>query len=223
MENKPNIMYLIIFDLDGTLLDSEASVLPGVQEALKNVGLPPSRDDFILSLMGENTKNFCTELLSSYGDDGMDKYDDFLQALWVAEAKHIKIHGRLFPGIPNILERLSNQGHTLAICSNATTDYIDYVLYTQNITGYFDFIKSADDMESKVHGIKELIESSGDLRTIMIGDRYHDLEAAKENSIQFIGALYGYGKDEISEAEFLAETPKDIIYILEEPLDDNKR
>lgn len=216
-------MILIIFDLDGTLLNSQASVLPAVQEALDSVGLPPSEDEFILSLMGENTPNFSKKLLSTYGQEGLKKTDDFLQALWIAEEKHIESHGRLFKGIPDILERLSARGHTLAICSNATSEYIRHVLETQGIMEYFDLIKSADDMGDKSEGIKDLIASAGYSRAIMIGDRYHDLEAAKENSIQFIGALYGYGKDEISEAEFLAETPNDIIYILEEPLDDNKR
>ncbi len=207
-------MYLIIFDLDGTLFNSETSVLPAVQEALKNIGLPASKVDFILSLMGEETRNFCTKLLSSYGKEGMEKYDDFLKALWVSEAKHIKINGELYDGIRDILEKLSVQGHILTICSNATTEYIDYVLETQGIGKYFDLIKSAESMTDKGAGVKELMESVEHSKAVMVGDRTHDLEAARVNSIPFIGVLYGYGREEIRDAEYAVKYPVDIAEII---------
>ncbi len=209
-------MHLIIFDLDGTLFNSETSVLLGVQDALKAVGLPPSRDDFILSLMGENTENFCTKLLSSYGKKGMDTYRDFLKALWVSEAKQIESNGELFDGVPEVLEELSHMGHKLAVCSNATKEYIGHVLKTQGIAQYFDYTKSADEMKNKTHGIKELLASTEHSEAVMVGDRIHDLEAAAANSIHFIGALYGYGGDEVRDAEYVAEMPTDIILFVDE-------
>ncbi len=208
-------MHLVIFDLDGTLFNSETSVLPAVQEALKNVGLPPSDDDFILSLMGEKTHDFCTELLSSYGKEGMDIYGDFLDALWVSEAKHIRMNGQLYEGVETVLKILSERGHTLAICSNATDEYIVHILETRGIREYFGYIKSAENMVDKAAGIRELMDTVEHSKAVMVGDRRHDIEAAVANSIVFIGAMYGYGSQEIRDAEYTAEYPSEILEIVE--------
>ncbi len=208
-------MHLIIFDLDGTLFNSETSVLPAVQEALRNVDLPASNDDFILSLMGEKTDDFCTKLLSSYGKEGMERYDDFLDALWKSEAKHIRINGELYDGVKTVLKILSDRGHTLAICSNATVEYIDHVLETRGIKDYFRYIKSAEDMVDKAAGIKELMDTVEHSKAVMVGDRRHDIEAAAENSIVFIGALYGYGSQEIRGAEYAVKYPSEIVEIVD--------
>ena len=206
-------MCLVIFDLDGTLFNSETSVLPAVQEALEMVGLERAQDEFILSLMGENTHDFCTKLLSSF-DDGLERYDEFIKALWTTEAKHIKINGELYAGVRSTLEKLYSSGYKLAICSNATSEYIKYVLETQGIKKYFLLIQSADDMEDKIDGVRKLLAYGKCSKAVMVGDRHHDLEAAKANEIMFIGATYGYGGHELKEEMYTVDAIDEIPELL---------
>ncbi|MGL4664492.1 MAG: HAD hydrolase-like protein, partial [Clostridium butyricum] len=92
-----------------------------------------------------------------------------------------------------------------------------------NLAKYFDFIGGADFEETRVKKgdvIKYSLENAGitDLsRTIMVGDREHDIIGAKENNIKSIGVLYGYGDVvELTQARacYVVETPKDLLEIL---------
>lgn len=208
-------MDIVIFDLDGTLFKSETSALPAVQDALFLIGLEPARDDFILSLMGENTKDFSTKLLSEYGNEGLEMYDDFINALWVCEEEHIRSNGQLYEGVEKLLVALEEKGYRMAVCSNGTRAYIDYILKTQNIERFFVRVVSADVPGGKTRCLGELISSEDISRAVMVGDRYHDMEAASSNDIPFIGAAYGFGTEEVKGAEYVAERPGDILRLLE--------
>jgi phosphoglycolate phosphatase len=115
--------------------------------------------------------------------------------------------GKTYDGIDDLLRFLVARGFELAICSNGSAPYVELVLESCGIIKYFRYIKSRQDHISKSEQVRQLLKESRSTRSIMVGDRKFDFQAARENDVPFIGAAYGYGKDEIAEADFIAESP----------------
>ena len=96
-------------------------------------------------------------------------------------------------------------------------DFAERILTLFNIRQHFEFVNGAEVGIKKRSQLKELMDQSLiDTRSIMIGDRYVDIEAAKMNSMRSVGVLYGYGsKQEIEEAnpEWIAIDPKTLLNI----------
>ncbi len=100
-------------------------------------------------------------------------------------------------------------------------DFAERILTLFNIRDHFDFVNGAEVGIKKRSQLKELINQNFvDTRSIMIGDRHVDIEAAKSNSMRSVGVLYGYGsKREIEEAhpEWIAIDPKALLNIFMDP------
>ncbi|MFO7991560.1 MAG: HAD family hydrolase [Thermoplasmata archaeon] len=199
---------LVIFDLDGTLFETGSSVIPAVRHSLRDIGMEEVDDDTILSLIGERTPVFCEKIVGGRGD----KFEEFRGKLWYYEHKYIGEMGKLFPGIKKMLKVLKERGFILAVCSNGSQDYVDYVLEVTDIAGYFDERVSSSQMKSKKVAIEGLMGSYGKEKAVMVGDKRHDFSSAKKAGIPSIGVSYGYGSsDETAEADFVVDEPSEIV------------
>ena len=191
-----NDFQYILFDLDGTLTDSGEGITKAVQYALKYF-------DIEVEDLNELRK-FVGPPLRYYSDKGI--YEN-----------------KVYEGIEDTLKSLKENGKTLVIATSKPEVHAKVVLEHFNLAKYFDFIGGADFEETRVKKgdvIKYSLENAGitDLsRTIMVGDREHDIIGAKENNIKSIGVLYGYGDVvELTQARasYVVETPKDLLEIL---------
>ncbi len=205
MSNK-----LIIFDLDGTLYKTEEVSVPALQEAFSKFGITLS-EKTILDQFGEPTDKIIENLVPK---EKMDKRNHIKKAITEKESEMIPMKATLYDGVENLLNTLTQRGHKLAICSNGRYDYIEEVLKTTSIMKYFSSIKAHTEDKSKADRIKELLLEFSVDDAIMVGDRYHDIEAAKNASVKSIGALYGYGGEEAKKADFVIEEPEEILSIL---------
>jgi len=201
---------LIIFDLDGTLYKTEVVSVPALKEAFSQFGITVSRET-ILNQFGEPTDQIIENLVPK---EKIDKRNYIKEAITEKESEMIPMKATLYDGVENLLSTLKERGHKLAICSNGRYDYIEKVLETTSIMKYFSSIKSHTEDKSKAKRIEELlIEFSVD-DAFMVGDRYHDIEAAKSAGVKSIGALYGYGGEEAKKADFVIENPEEILSIV---------
>lgn len=198
---------MLIFDLDGTLFKTRDAVVPAVKETLEELGIPSVGEDKIISLLGESTSIFSEKVMEGHED----KLEDFMDIFWLREKENVDEHGKLFDGTYEMLEKLRSSGYVLAVCSNGSQEYVDYVLHVTGISDYFDLKVSSSQHDNKGAAVREIIQENDHSDYIMIGDKHHDFQAGKDNNILSIGVKYGYGEpEELKQADYLVESPEEI-------------
>lgn len=203
---------LVIFDNDGTLYKTESVSVEAIQKAFQDLNLSIPTAEEILSLVGETMESFCEKILP---DKSLDIHKRLAERIRYHERILIPIKAELFNNIKKIIEKLYSDGYTLAICTNASRDYIDLIFNTLGIAKLFKYIKVKDFKKTKADLIKEILDSSNPSFAVVVGDTIHDINAAHENNLPCIGVRYGYGKDDdIMHADFIADNPEDILTLI---------
>jgi len=180
---------LVVFDLDGTLHHTERALAPAIARAAADItGDAEPEYGRINALYGEPLEIFCRELT---GRDDQETFQSFMGRVRFHQAKTIPESGELYPGVREMLKHLKDSGFDLAVLSNAHMDYIEEVTEQLGIRDCFFILSARSSESSKTARLAEL--SSGYDFTVMVGDRYHDIQAALENSIPAIACSYGYG------------------------------
>ena len=199
---------LAAFDLDGTLHWTEKALVPAIQRAMEDMGVDPAPAERINSLYGEPLEEFCRLLLGR--GPGSDCHL-FRLGIRRHQKRTLPLSGELYPGVRELLERLRKAGASMAVISNAGEDYIRLVLNSFGIGDYFQSLLGADTGLSKALRLRSLLEPGNWAAAVMVGDRYHDLEAAERNGVPSIGCLYGYGsREELEPADILVESPAEV-------------
>ena len=197
----PELPVLLIFDLDGTLYQTESSFLPTMRAVYDAYGCDAPKDTRILSLIGEPFDGFLDWLV---GQGLSRNRAELAQVIARHERESIDRNGRLFTGAFETLKTLKQQGHLLAICTNGDRLYAGAVLRRFHLAELFDAIQTLEDnARTKADMINELRRSLPHRSAWMIGDRYHDLEAGRDTGCTVVAASYGYGTpEEMASADF---------------------
>ena len=190
---------LIIFDLDGTLFDTEDTIINSLVGVVNEEGLRKLNDDEINSFIGppalESFKRYYPELSDAKIDELLKKYRAYYLEKELLKAK-------LFPGMLDVIKKLKENGYKLALATykkmNCVTPLFDYF----DITKYFDTLRGLIDEGglSKTEIIKLAMADCKvtDIdRICMIGDTNYDLTGAIDCNINFIGVSYGNGYKEL--------------------------
>lgn len=199
----------LIFDLDGTLFRTETVTIPAVQQSFDEFGLPIPADEEVLDFIGKPHSDFQDWIGSKCGDD---RAGDLVAMVDRLELELVSSTGRLYPSVLEVLDSLRFMVGDLALCTNGHGAYVKRVLTTHRIESYFDTVRfrqtSADSKATMVH---ELLGHLSVRPAIVIGDRHDDIEAAHENGILAIGAVYGYGSsEELAAADAAADSPAEL-------------
>jgi phosphoglycolate phosphatase len=208
----------IIFDLDGTIADSEEGIINSAIYALERFGFEYGSREELRKFIGPPLRDSFIEFCGFDGekaDEATAVYREYYSVKGLYEC-------RIYEGIPQVLEALKSAGKKLYLATSKTEVYAREVLRYFGLTGYFEFAGGAQDKirtgKSKV--LRYVIEEGGitDLgRAVMIGDRTYDITGASAMGIDAIGVLYGFGSEEElinSGAAALAKTPMDLLSIL---------
>lgn len=198
-------MKIVIFDLDGTLYETNSSVIEAVRQTLAYFSLPSVSEEMIRCGIGKKLEDFLQMLLPEQKD---------LEAVKIVfrdrEYTAVKEHGKLYPGVHKLLKELKDRGYSLYICSNGSEEYIRLVLECTGISKYFTGITSSKFVPSKGIAFQSMV-SEGDF-AIIIGDTSIDYLGAKEAGLPSIAATYGYGsKQDHGMALFQVSTPMEIL------------
>ncbi|MBC7803052.1 MAG: HAD-IA family hydrolase [Candidatus Parcubacteria bacterium] len=182
---------LIVFDWDGTLMDSTAGITVCIQEAARDMGLPVPPREAASHVIGLGLHD---SLRSAVPSLPAEKYAAFVELY----RKHF--HARqeamvLFPGVPEMLAELRNAGHLLAVATGKSRRGLDHALQVTGLAGCFEASRCADETESKPHPAM-LLELMRELRLeakdlLMIGDTSHDLGMAKSAGVDAVAVTYG--------------------------------
>lgn len=184
----------ILFDLDGTLMDTSIGVLKAVEYTIEKMGLheltPEKQKRFIGPPIYESFKAEY-DLSQEDVDHATELFRNAYKDIFLLEAKP-------YEGIYDLLDELHSKGYKLAVATNKRHDYTMTLLEHFDFSRRFDFIKGSDFANTlKKHDIikiclKELniMEST---RAIIVGDTLHDYIGAQKAGIQFVGVSYGFG------------------------------
>ena len=212
---------LVIFDMDGTLLKSATYAVAAIQNALEdlysnhNISKVMPSPELILSKIGQPSVQFYLDLL-----DEEHKYliDDLHTGIQDHEEHALKSgKGMLFKGTEETLTYLKQQGYLIGLESNCSMRYFNNVKSVFNLERYLDISQCIGEKEglNKISIISNFIKTLKSKKTVVVGDRYYDVESGKENGCVTIGCLYGYGKrEELKDADFLIEDIRELRELL---------
>lgn len=191
----------IIFDLDGTLFQTEGVAIPAFRDTMNRLrdermyDSPEHSDEVLLSMFGKTNTQIWAELLPDASPEVVSKADEYMLHY---ELFHLRQgEGAPFPGVVETLTALREKGYRLCIASNGGEGYVTGVA-SYYFEGFFEGIYSAGGYgtRSKVDLVKLILERFADGRSAMVGDRSSDVEAGKANGLLTIGCNYGFGRVE---------------------------
>lgn len=182
----------IIFDLDGTLLDTSPGIFNSVRYALRVSGLPSIEESKLPEFVGPPPRQKYMEL---YNLDEESAFNVVKKHREYGRTKAI-YESSIYPGIVFALNELKSLGYKLGVATLKSQEIAEAVLENQGLTSFMDIIVGMDENESltktdMIHEARRLLNVKG--KTVMIGDSLYDYEGAVEAGVDFIGVLYGFG------------------------------
>lgn len=191
---------LLLFDLDGTLTQSDPGIIRCVRDTLIKLGYPVLEGDVLRKFIGPPLTFSLREYCGITGEPAMHFVDEYR----IIYNKDGVYEAKVFDGIFPLLEKLRKAGYRLAVATSKPQNAADLVTNYFQLTPCFDMISGSfeDEKGSKLLVIQRAIKEMGSSprRTLMIGDTRFDAEGAKLAGTDFLGALYGYGTREEMEA-----------------------
>lgn len=195
MPPKKNID-LVIFDLDGTLIDSKTDIVDSVNFTLTHLGLPERSGEEITSFIGTGLNDLLRKSLGSF------KQHLFSDTLSIF-SKHYRAHAadtsKLYPYVKEVLEYLKNK--TLFVVTNKRTEMAWAALKNFGIGGYFNDVIGGDNTDCLKPSPCPLNQAlnagrSDKDRSMIVGDMDVDIKAGKAAGILTCAATYGIGTKE---------------------------
>ncbi len=190
----------ILFDLDGTLLDSAEGILDATRYTLSHYGHEIPEERVLRRFIGPPVQDGFRQYLS-LDPPCASRYADTFRAYYRAHALFL---ARPFSGVCRMLDALRADGIPLAVATYKREDYARELLAHFDLARRFDVIRGADaagrldKTEIMCRALDELDVSVGE-DTLMVGDSIHDARGASELGVDFVGVTYGYGFENAGE------------------------
>ena len=192
---------LLIFDLDGTLIDSKRDIANSVNLTFREIGLPEKPHELIYDYVGNGVRQL---IIDAVGSDDHALIDRTLACFEQHYLSHLLDETRLFPGITDVLEHFENK--KIALATNKPAHYTEKIMSGLNLNAHFDIVIGASpDIRLKPHPemllkTLEILEVAPS-DAVMIGDSLNDFHAAKAAGVPACGVAYGFGDAQILRSE----------------------
>ncbi len=182
---------LLIFDWDGTLMDSAGEIVACIQAASRDMGLPePSREE-ASHIIGLGLRQALLTLFPDLPEERHEPLADHYRRHYLGRDAEIP----LFEGARELVADLRARGHLLAVATGKARRGLDRAFGHTGLGPFFHASRTADETFSKPHPamIEELLDELmvEPERALMIGDTSHDLEMARNAGIASLAAAYG--------------------------------
>jgi len=183
---------LIVFDWDGTLMDSAAKIVRCMQAAAEDVGIPDPGSAAIRDIIGLGLSEAMQVLFPEQAPvrraELVERYRRHFLELDTTETP-------LFPGVKQGLTQLTGQGYLLAIATGKARRGLDRVLDDTGMRHLFTSSRCADEAFSKPHPqmLDDLLDETGvdTGRALMVGDTVYDMEMARSAQVAGLAVSYG--------------------------------
>lgn len=182
---------LIVFDWDGTLMDSTRAIVDALQNAARDIGVPPPSDERASHIIGLGLLDALRHALPDLANERYHELAARYRYHYLARDHEL----RLFAGVEVMLDALQSAGHQLAVATGKTRAGLDRALDASGLRPRFPASRCADECHSKPHPqmLEELMAEFAvePARVLMIGDTTHDLQMAANAGVAGIGVSYG--------------------------------
>jgi len=188
---------LIVFDLDGTLVDSVPDLAAAANYALRRLGLPERSEEAHMRMIGAGEKNFVCRFL---GPDHQELFDQALALYLEYYSQHLGDQTRVYPGVRETLKRLNPVKK--AVLSNKREDLARQVVELMGLSGFFPTVRGGNSygvLKPSGEGLKTLIKELGSdpARAFMVGDKPEDILAGRGAGARTVALTCGYSDPEV--------------------------
>ncbi len=200
---------LLIFDLDGTLIDSSGDLALSVNHTLKTLNLPTYDIETIHHWVGNGAETLVKRALSGSItiDTSLEEsyWKNALKILLDFYSKNLTVETVTYPNVITTLKTLKEQGYKLAIVTNKPFLFVEPILKEFGLNDLFEVILGGDSLDEKKPNPLPLLYVCQKLdispsKSVMIGDSKNDILAGKSANIDSIGVTYGYNYGESIES-----------------------
>ncbi len=196
----PHSIKLVIFDLDGTLIDSRLDLVHSVNAALRHIGRPELPDDVIASYVGDGAPILIQRALGGESVDealirkGLEFFLSYYRA-------HKLDHTTVYPGIPQALAAIRSSGNGaprgMAVLSNKPVGPSRAIVEALGLGQFFSQVYGGNSFATKKpdpEGALQLLEESGvrPEQAVIVGDSHVDIETGRNAGLWTIGVSYGF-------------------------------
>lgn len=210
----------VLFDLDGTLIDSGIGVTNSVAYALEKLGITPPPRNELFKFIGP-------PLVHSFRDFyGFDEAKTDIAVKYFREYYNEKgaLECTVYQGIIELLKSLKQKGYKIALATSKAENFSVMIVENKGIMPYLDYLgaASADEKsrvtkEAVIEYTLELCSEKDKSKIVMIGDRHFDINGANSFGLDSIGVTYGYGSyEELKQAgaTYIVNTTKEVDELL---------
>lgn len=188
---------IILFDLDGTLTDSGPGIMNAAAYAMERYGLRADKAllrRFVGPPLLESFMDFCG-FSPEKAAEAIGVFREYYMARGVYE-------NSVYPGVVEMLETLRSSGRRLAVATTKLESTAVFVLEHFKLAGYFELVAGSLGDNARTYKSEVVAFALDELGVsdtrgvLMVGDREHDVIGARENGLDCLGVLYGYGSRE---------------------------
>ena len=187
----------ILFDLDGTIVDSAPGITATLAYTFEQLGLPIPSPAELVAYVGP-------PILDSFRDLAGFSPEQSREALDIYRPQYLKtgvFNAKVYPGIPEVLKAIRAHGIPLSLATSKPETPATLILEHYDLLKYFDVITGASDDEVRSakadvveEALKRLIAFGADISNpVMVGDRHHDVVGAAAHDVPTIFVRWGYG------------------------------
>ncbi len=206
-------LHLVVFDMDGTLIDSQAFILTAMKRAFAKAGFPAPKDSEVLAIVGlsleEAVSTIMPALNAREARDAANLYRDSFVELRAERGGEAS--STLYPGARAALERLHAQDETLlGVATGKARRGLDHAYESHDLGRFFVTSQTADDHPSKPHPSmleRALYETGCEAeRAVMIGDTEFDIAMGAAAGFSTIAVSWGYHPlERLAQADYLID------------------
>lgn len=188
----------VLFDLDGTLVDTAPDIADALNAALSDEGLRPVPERFVRNRIGHGTRELLRQTLGA--DATPERIERLLERFHHHYAAHCGRRGRLFAEAAATLTTLRNAGVKLALLTNKEARFAEFVLRVHGLDAAFDARVCGDTLATRkpdgavvAHALKQL--GVARRRTLLVGDSETDVQTARNGGVAVWAVSYGYNQE----------------------------
>ncbi|MBC8050472.1 MAG: phosphoglycolate phosphatase [Chitinophagales bacterium] len=194
----------VVFDLDGTMVDTAPDLMAALDHLLVKLGLPPSDPEVVLPEVGHGARAMIDRAIHALGHkvDPAD-LDPMVEDFIAYYRDNIAVKSRPFPGFEIEIAWLAREGARLAVCTNKREDLARKLLTELKLDGYFHAVLGGDTLAMRKphpgHLLATIEAANGNAtNAVMVGDSAADIDAARAASVPSIAVDFGYSGEPVS-------------------------
>ncbi|WP_422478902.1 HAD-IA family hydrolase [Pleomorphochaeta sp. DL1XJH-081] len=186
---------IILFDLDGTLLDTSPGIFSTANYTMRALGLKEQSDTQLRKFVGPPLAA-CFRVACGMDEQTIPKACDIYRAEYTRSGS--MFNASIYDGIPELLETLQGRGYTLGVATLKLEDLAQTILAHFGLASRFSVISGADHSGSLTkadiieHALRQLAWEDHS-RVLMVGDTPHDMDGAITANVDFVGVDWGFG------------------------------